>query len=209
MNIFEELKPQIEAFKLTRDHIVDTVSLPPLSEGMSCGEPPFAVDDGTSYYAVIDENEKVSPLPFGYQVADEDMQDEGVDYLSSIPMAALGAGTNSARFVPLVCDFEIPGDRAFCLESAEDSEAWEAVGNIVGQIQEVVNEKALFNFNKRLSHMISSIYEVCEEFESVDQAIAALALDSSVLPILFIRSYQQALDAIEEESYAEEGDYDE
>ena len=66
MNIFEELKPQIEAFKLTREHIVDAVSLSPMSEGMSWGEPPFAMDDGNSYYAVINENEEVSPLPFGY-----------------------------------------------------------------------------------------------------------------------------------------------
>ncbi len=209
MNIFEELKPQIEAFTQTRDHIVDTITLAPIREGMSCGEPPFAVDDGTSYYAVINEDEEVSPLPFGYQVDDVDMQDDGVDYLLSIPVAAVGGGMTFARYVPLVEDFKIPGDRAFCLETAEDSEAWEAVGKIVDTIQQVVSAKALLNFNQRLSHMISSIYEGCEELESVDQAIAALALKPSTLPTLLLRSYQHALDAIEAEMSDAEGEEDE
>ena len=207
MNIFEELQPQIQEFKHIRDHVVSSASLPQSMGAMSCGEPPFAVDDGTSYYAVIDGNGDVKPLPFGYQVANEDMQDDGVDVLLSVPMSIAGKGLMTARYVPLVKDFDIPGDRAFCLETAEDSVAWEVVGKAVAQFQQVVNEKVLFNFSQRLANTISLLYEGCEEIESVDQTISALFLNSSVLPVLFLRSYQHALDALEDEMSAEE-EYD-
>ncbi len=110
MNLLEELRPQIEAFTHTRDHFVDTISLAPIKEDMSCGEPPFAVDDGTSLYAIIDEDEKVRPLPFGYQLSDEDMQEDGVDYLLSVPVAAAGGGMNIARYIPLVEEIDTEGD---------------------------------------------------------------------------------------------------
>ena len=199
MNIFEELRPQIEAFKDTRDDVLCSASLQPTDAATGCGEPPFAVDDGTNYYAVIDENGDVKPLPFGYQVDNEDMQDDGVDFLLSVPMYIAGKGLTTARYVPLVENFDIPGDRAFCLETAEDSAAWEAVGKAVEQIQQVVNEKALFNFNQRLANFISRIYEGCEGLESVDQAISALFLQSSVLPVFLLRSYHHALERLEEE----------
>ena len=199
MNIFEELQPQIQEFKHTRDHVVSSASLPQSMEAMSCGEPPFAVDDGTSYYAVIDGNGDVEPLPFGYQVANEDMQDDGVDVLLSVPMSIAGKGLMTARYVPLIEDFDIPGERAFCLEMAEDSEAWQEVGKVVEELQQAVNEKALFNFNQRLANMISRIYEDCEGLESVDQTISALFLQTSVLPVFLLRSYHHALERLEEE----------
>jgi hypothetical protein len=209
MNIFEELRPQIEAFKDTRDEVVSSASLQPTDGAMGCGEPPFAVDDGTNYYAVIDENGDVKPFPFGYQVANEDMQDDGVDRLLSFPMSIAGKGLMAARYIPLVENFDIPGDRAFCLETAEDSVAWEAVGEAVDQLQQAVNERALFNFSQRLANAVSRLYEGCEELESVDQTISALFLEPSVLMILLSRSYQHALERIEEEMSAEEGDDDE
>ena len=208
MNIFEELQPQIQEFKHTRDHVVSSASLPQSMEDMSCGEPPFAVDDGTSYYAVIDGNGDVEPLPFGYQVANEDMQDDGVDLLLSVPMSIAGKGLMTARYVPLIEDFDLPGERAFCLETTEDSEAWQEVGKVVEELQQAVNEKALFNFNQQLANMISRLYEGCEEFESVEQTISLLLLAPSVLAALLLRSYQHALDRLEEEMSAEEDEED-
>jgi len=209
MNIFEELKPRIETFKATREHVLSSALLPPTDAGMRIGKPPFAVDDGTSYYAVIDKNGDVSQLPFGYQIPNEEMETEGADAIFSAPMAAAGGGMNIARYIPLVENYDIPGDRAFCLETAEDSVAWEAVGKMADQIQQVVNEGALFNFHQRLANTISCLYESCEEIESVDQAIAVLFLDSSLLTVLFLRSYQHALDALEDEMSAAEEDDDE
>jgi len=208
MNIFEALQPQIEAFKITRDHIVDTASLPPIQEGMSCGEPPFAMDDGTHYYAVINADEEVSPLPFGYQVADEDLEHEGVEYLLSVPKSTPGCGLGFARYVPLAKDFEVPSNRAFCLETAEDSKVWESIGTAADAFQQIVNDKALFNFNQRLTRTISYMYESIEELESVDEAISVLFLETSVLPLLFLRSYQDALEAIEEELNDQDDDSD-
>jgi len=92
------------------------------------------------------------------------------------------------------------------LETVEDSDSWEAVGQAVEAIQNMVNEKALFNFNQRLSNVLVRLYAGCEELESVDQAISALFMSPSVLAVLLLRSYQHAIDSIEEEMGAEEYD---
>lgn len=199
MNIFEELKPQIEAFQYARDRVVSKASLPSTHGGMNCGEPPFAVDDGTNYYAVIDVDGQVKPLPFGYQIASDDMDTDGVDVIISTPMALDGSGMGMARYVPLVEDFEIPGERAFCLESAEDSDAWEALGKMVDALQQTVNEKALIYFNQRIANTISRLYEGFDGFDSVDQAIAALFLQPSALPGILRRSYHDAFEGLEDE----------
>lgn len=200
MNIFQELKPHIEAFKSTRDHIVGSATLPP------AGKPPFAVDDGTHCYAVIDADGTVSPLPFGYQVSDDDIDMDGAPVVFNTPMTMAGGDMDFAKYVPLVEDFDIPGERAFCLETAEDSDAWKAVGETVENLQQTVNESALTNFNQRLSNAITRLYESYDAFDSVDQAIAVLVLQSSILPVLFIRSYRHALDALEAELIDDEGD---
>ena len=204
MNVFTELRPRIDAFMVTREHVMSTASLPQNDGGMSFGNPPFAIDDGTNYYAVIDQDGEVSPLPFGYQVPNEDMETDGVDVIFSKLMVNMVSGADVIRFVPLVEDFEVPGERAFCLESVDDSDVWESVGKIADAFQQWVNDKAKFNFEQRLSNALVSIYAGYEGLESVDQAISALSLDSSVLPTLFLRSYQHALDTIEEEMSAEE-----
>lgn len=204
MNIFAELKPRIDNFKATREYVISSAVLPPSDVALSFGAPPFAIDDGTDYYAVIDKDGGVSPLPFGYQVANDHIEEEGCDAVFSTLMASSVGGANPVRYVPLVEGFEVPGDRAFRLETACESEIFEAVGTLVDLIQGMVTEKALFNFNQRLSNAIVRICESCEELESVDQAIAALAMQSSVLPILFLRSVQHALDELEEEMGAEE-----
>ncbi len=209
MNIFEELKPQIEAFKVTRDNVVNGASLPPSYEGRSCGEPPFAVDDGNNYYAVINADGEASPLPFGYQVADEDIENDGVDFIFCMPMFMSGKGADTARYTPLVRDFELPNARAFCLETAEDSEAWEAVGKGLDAFQQMVNEKVLFDFNKLLSNTLVSICSSCEELESVDQAISVLLLNQTLLMGLFFCSYLRVLNALEEEMTAERSEDDE
>lgn len=206
MNIFEELKPRIDVFQTTREHVISSALLPPTDASASFGKPPFAIDDGTDYYAVIDEDSNVSPLPFGYQIPNEDMETEGADAIYSAPMAAAGGGMNFVRYVPLVENFKIPGDRAFCLETADYSEVIDSVGSALDAVQLLVNEKALFNFNQRLANAIVSVYEDCEELESVDQAIAVFFLEPSLLPILFLRSYQHALDVIAEEMSAEMDD---
>ena len=204
MNIFEELEPRIETFKAAREHVMSTASLPPTDVAISFGEPPFAIDDGTDYYAVIDADGNVSPLPFGYQVPDEFLAD--ADAIFSKPVSSVVSGMSIARFVPLVEEFAIPGDRAFCLETAENSEAWEAIGRTLETIQNVVNEKVLFNFNQRLSNALVSLYGGYEELESVDQTISALFMNPSVLMVLLFRSYQHAIDSIEDEMSAEEDD---
>lgn len=209
MNIYEELKTNIESFKIAREQAISCAALPPTNKGFSCGEPPFAIDDGINYYAVINRDGKVSPLPFGYQIPNELMQSEGVEAVYSHPVAAVRSGFDIARYVPLVEDYEIPGERAFCLETVEDSEVFEAVGRVVEAVQTMVTERALFNFNQRLSNEVVSLFDACEELESVDQAIGVLALESSVLPTLLLRSYQHALDKLEEEISVEEEDDDE
>ena len=209
MNIYEELKTDIESFKIAREHAMSCAALPPTDMRFSCGEPPFAIDDGTNYYAVINEDGIVSPLPFGYQIPDELMQSEGVEAVYSHPVAAVRSGFDIARYVPLVEDYEIPGERAFCLETAENSEVFETVGRLVEAVQTMVTEKAVFNFNQRLSNAVVSLFDGYEELESVDQTIAALAMESSVLPTLLLRSYQHALDSLTEEMSAEEDDDDE
>lgn len=204
MNLFEELQPRIEAFRNVRDHVVNGAHLPPRDGAVSFGNPPFAIDDGTDYYAVVDEGGNVSPLPFGYQVPDEDIATEDADVIYSRPMSMAGSGMNIARYVPLVSDFQCPGERAFCLEVTEGSDAWEAVGQTVEAIQNILNEKALFNFNQRLSNVLVSLYSGCEELESIDQTISALCMDPSVLAVLVLRSHQFALDSLEDEMSAEE-----
>ena len=124
MNIFEELETQIETFKYTREHLISTASLPPTDNGVSFGKPPFAIDDGINYYAVVDEKGKVSPLPFGYQITEEDMEFDGHDAVFSKPVSSVRNGFDIARYVPLAEDYESPGERAFCLEAVEDSDAW-------------------------------------------------------------------------------------
>ena len=204
MSIFVELKPRIDTFKAAREHVINSVKLPPSDAALSFGEPPFAIDDGTDYYAVIDKDGNVSPLPFGYQVPDEFIAD--ADVIFSKPVSSVVSGMSIARFVPLVDEFSMPGDRAFCLETAEDSDAWEALEQTVEAIQSMVNEKARFNFNQRLSNVLVRLYAACEELESLDQTISALLMDPSVPAVLLLRSYQHAIDSIEEEMSAEEDD---
>lgn len=204
MNIFEELQPHIDAFKATRDHVVASGGLPSTAEGVDFGQPPFALDDGINYYAVIDANGDVSPLPFGYQIPDADIELDGSSVVYSVSMSIAGEGTGIVRYVPLVADFEMPGERAFCLETAEDSDAWGTVSQMVDAIQQKVNEKASFNFNQRLSNTILSLYQGIEGLESVDQALAGLFVEPSLLSVLVLRSYRHALDRIEEELADEE-----
>ena len=206
MNIFEELQPHIEAFKATREHLMSTASLPPSDSAISFGKPPFAIDDGINYYAVIDEKGNVSPLPFGYQIPNEDMEDDGIDAVFSKPVSSVRSGFNVARYLPLVEDYEAPGERAFCLETVEDSDAWEAVGQVVDALQQAIYEKAIFNFNQRLSNALVSLYEGCDQLETVDQAISALFMQPSVLSLFLLRSYQHALDKLEDEMNNEEED---
>jgi hypothetical protein len=204
MNIYEELEPRIETFKATREHVMSTASLPPTDSSVSFGEPPFAIDDGTDYYAVIDADGNVSPLPFGYQVPGESFADDDADAIYSKPISSAVSGMSIVRFVPLVDDFVMPGERAFCLEATENSDAFETISNMFDAIQTTVTEKALFNFNQRLSNAIISLYVGYDAFESVDQAVSSLFLQPSVLPTFALRSYQFALDKIEEEMSAEE-----
>ena len=204
MSMYAEFEPRLDKFKATREHVISSAKLPPADAALSFGEPPFAIDDGTDCYAVIDKDGNVSPLPFGYQVPDEYLAD--ADAIFSKPVSSVVSGMSIVRFVPLVDDFSMPGDRAFCLETAEDFGAWEAVGQAVEVIQNMVNEKALFNFNQRLSNALVSLYAGYEELESVDQTISALFMNPSVLAVLLLRSYQHAIDSIEEEMSAEEDD---
>jgi hypothetical protein len=59
-----------------------------------------------------------------------------------------------------------------------------------------------------VSYVVVKLLDECEELESVDEAIGVLALDSTVLPTLLLRSYQHALDKLEEEISEEEDDDD-
>ena len=204
MNIFEELEPRIDHFKATREHVMSSARLPTSDGGLSYGNPPFAIDDGTDYYAVIDGDGNVSPLPFGYQVPNEDLEEEGVDAVFSTLMAGGCGGASVIRYISLVEDYEIPGERAFCLEEAEDSEVFGSVGRIFEGIQAMVTEKAMFNFNQRLANTIVSLYGGYEDLESIDHTMAALALQSSVIPTLVLRSYQHAIDEVQEELSDEE-----
>jgi len=209
MNLYAELNSQIEEFQDTRDHIVDSLSLPPTNGGISHGTPPFALDDGSTCYAVITEDEEVSPLPFGYQLAAEDMQVDGVDCVMSIPMSIPGKGLTAARYVPLVDDFELPGERAFCLETAANSAVWKTIGDAVGQIQQLIDKTAGGIFGREWSFTIGNLYGTCEEIESVDQALAIVGSDPAFLAKLLIRSYENALEELGEEISAEEDDDDE
>ena len=111
MNIFAELQPHVDSFKAVREHVISAATLPEAGGSFSCGKPPFAIEDGTHYYAVIDQEGEVSPLPFGYQVSNEDMEIDGNDVVYSRPMSTAVGGVEMIRFVPLVEDFEIPGGR--------------------------------------------------------------------------------------------------
>ena len=73
-------------------------------------------------------------------------------------------------------------------------------------IQKMVHERAMFNFNQRLSNALVALYSGCDVLESVDQTISMAFLNESVLPTLLLRSYQHALDRIEEEMNPEEDD---
>jgi hypothetical protein len=204
MNIYEELKPRIETFKATREHVMGTASLPPTDSAVSFGEPPFAIDDGTDYYAVIEADGNVSPLPFGFQVPGEYFAENDVDAIYNKPISTAFNGMSLVRFVPLNDDFVMPGDRAFCLEAAEGSEAFDAISNMFAAVQTMVDEKTSFNFNQRLSNAIVSLYDGYDDLESVDQTISALFLEPSVLMLFALRSYRHALGEIEEEMSAEE-----
>ena len=209
MNIFEELKPHIEEFKVARDHMMSCAILPPTDTGRNFGKPPFAVGDGCNDYAVIDKDGNVLPLPFGYQIPDECVQSEDVDAGFSHPAAGIGSGFGIASYLPLVEDYEIPGERAFCLETAEDSEVCEIVSQAVERLVAKVAQKAVFEFNQTLANAIVSLYGAYEEIESIDQAISVIALESSLMPTILFRSYQHALDSLEEEMSTEEDDDDE
>ena len=143
---------------------------------------------------------------FHHNITEEDMEFDGHDAVFSKPVSSVRNGFDIARYVPLAEDYESPGERAFCLEAVEDSDAWEAVGQAVDTVQQVITEKAFYNFNQRLSNALIRLYEGCEQLDSVDQAISALFLESSVLSVLLLRSYQHALDKLVEEMSAEEED---
>lgn len=199
MNYFEELKQQIDTFQATREHIVGVAKPPEIESDISHGQAPFAIDDGKHYYAVVEESGEVKPLPFGYQLPEEYIDLDDTDAVLSTPISVPGVGLSCARYVPLVEDYAVPGERAFCLESAEDSSAWEAIGQVVTQVQQLINDKALINFNQRLSNALVQIYSQCEELDSLDQSIAALFMDPSTLLVFLARSYEYALENLHEE----------
>ena len=117
MNIFAELRPQIQEFKNTREHVVSCATLPPTDKDMNFGKAPYAIDDGDHYYAVIDEDGNSSPLPFGYQISDDEIDMDGVDAILSKPMASASNGMSSVRYVPLVEGFKVPGDRVYAVST--------------------------------------------------------------------------------------------
>lgn len=199
MDLFSELESNIESFKVAREDALTQSTLPPSDMGVNFGKPPFAIDDGINYYAVIDKKGDVLPLPFGYQIPDQDFDTAGLDEFFSKPVSSVRSGFNTARYIPLAEDFEMPGERAFCLETAEDSEAWKALGQAVESMQDVISERAIFNFNQRLSNAVVALYDSYELFESVEQAVSLLFSDSSVSAAYLIRSYRHALDRLEEE----------
>ena len=80
---------------------------------MGFGTPPFVIDDGETNFSVLGEDGIAVPLPYGYELDDDDIDlPDGAAIFSTLGPPACGF----IRFTPVSKSFSVPGDDAFALE---------------------------------------------------------------------------------------------
>ncbi len=83
------------------------------SDGISLSAPPFVIDDGETCYSFLREDGTAVPLPYGYELDDDDIAlPDGVAIFCTMGPTASG----SIRFIPVSPSFSVPDDDAFALE---------------------------------------------------------------------------------------------
>lgn len=192
MTFFDEVKQQVEEFCEKRESVMGAASLPEQSGDIDLGTPPFVIEVDGCCYAVVFANGDASPLPFGYILDDNDINlDEGETIYCRL---SLGGGIK--RFIPVIDEFKIPGEDAFCMESAEDSDTWQVVEEGLEEFQQIINGLARTNFIESFAFGVSKVQEI-DEIESLDQAMSA------ILPLsvsFCFSSYTKALQKLKDDN---------
>ena len=207
MSIYSELREQIDTFSEIRTRLLDgPLPSPPeldtddLDIEISFGPPPYVVDDGSSNYAVVLENDEIHPLPFGYELDD--------DQLNLADGQALytwlsGSGLATARLVPVLSDFELPEPATFEIEDIADSEAWSVADQVTETLLDSVGENIRRELGPLLLRIANQVKEEYDEIDSIDEALGATLQQSGFFARIFALSLQEiaasALEEIDEE----------
>jgi antitoxin component YwqK of YwqJK toxin-antitoxin module len=83
------------------------------SGAFSFGVPPFVIDDGETCFSFLSEDGSAVPLPYGYELDDED-----IDLPDDAAIFSTIGSTNCGliRFIPVSKAFSVPDDDSFALE---------------------------------------------------------------------------------------------
>jgi len=105
-DILDRAKGWLRAAKSLERKVVE-------SEGLTFGVPPFVIDDGETCYSFLSEEGVAIPLPYGYELDDDDVDLPGnAAIFSTIGSTDCGF----IRLVPVSKAFSKPDDGAFALE---------------------------------------------------------------------------------------------
>lgn len=191
MTFFDEVKQQVEAFCEERENAMDSYTIAVQCEFMDSGDPPFVLSVGDHCCAVVFADGKVSPLPFGYQIDNNDIDSDRV-YRAYQNIR----GREIALYIPMNADFETPGEDAFCLENAQDSETWQIVEEGVEEFRKIINGLARTKFIESFAFGVSGVRKG-DSIESLDQAITATL---SIATTCCLWSYTKALRKLKDDN---------
>lgn len=111
----DSLGEPVEAFCTARKHVMDIATRPTQDlKDLTGSEPPFVLDDGESYFAVVLANGEVRPLPFGFELHEEDLVPNDDSPIMSTPASSTSSGL--IRYIPVREDIALPCDGDFELE---------------------------------------------------------------------------------------------
>ena len=206
MTIVELLQNNIEYFKEKRSCLMESASLPPSDVEISFGEPPFVVDDGSSYYCILQSDGTTLPLPYAYELSDEDVSMEDDIALFSWPATQPGGGIDIARLIPVAADIEIPDEGAFQIEDVQSSELWDTTDQMVDAVRDALFNDAAGTFAERLWVGAFQLNRQFDEIESLDQALTVLLSQGQFVPTLFTNALEVAINELRQELDNEEDD---
>jgi len=116
---YQVLVDDVQQFLETRDKILERAKglLRSVreyeSDTFSIGVPPFVVDDGETCFSLLREDGTTVPLPYAYELDDEDIDlPDDAAIFSTLGPTVCGL----VRLIPVSKSFSVPGDDAFALE---------------------------------------------------------------------------------------------
>lgn len=178
---------------------MQSASLPPSDAKVSFGEPPFIVGDGSDYFCILQADGSTLPIPYGYELSEEDVSIDDDTVLFSWPAAQSGSGTDIARLIPVAADFSAPDTDAFVIEELQEAESWDKADQLVNAIQESLLSFTMTIFAKTVYVGSLRLKEQFDEVKSLDEAVTILLSQDNIAAALFAAALETAISKLREE----------